>query len=102
VAATAHRPAEAAGLTGDQLQAAVEAASLAAALHARASEADKMGATTVGEAGGEHGGRLGGADPSSEIAWLVQVARAFDRSPVAAATLAANSGGEEPSSGIVR
>lgn len=102
VAATARQLANAAGLVGDQLQAAVEAASLAAALRAKASEQDEMGATTLGEAGGEPAGHPGGADLSSEIAWLVQVARAFDRSPVVAATLTANSGSDGPSSGIVR
>lgn len=87
VAATARRLAEAAGLVGDQLQAAVEAAGLAAALRAKAE--DKQGATTRGERGGEHARHPGAADLSSEVAWLVQVARAFDRSPVVAATLAA-------------
>jgi hypothetical protein len=102
VAATARQLAEAAGLAGNQLQVAVEAASLAAALHAKVDAEDKMGTTTRSEGGGEHGGHPGGADLSSEIAWLVQVARAIDRSPVVAATLAATSGGDKPSSGIMR
>jgi hypothetical protein len=90
VAATARQLAEAAGLAGDQLQATVEAASLAAALHAKAGEQDVRGATTASEGGGKPAGHPGGADLCGEVAWLVQVARAFDRSPVVAAALDAD------------
>jgi len=80
VAATAARFGRASGLTGKDLDAAVEASVLAAAMRARNNE--RHVSTAVPDA-------PGGSDLCSEIASLVPVARAFARSPVVRAVLAA-------------
>jgi hypothetical protein len=79
VASAALRLGQAAGLSGAELDAAVEASVLAAALRAkhdgRTATTDRLDAP-------------GGSDLSGEIAWLVSVATAFAGSPVVRAVLA--------------
>jgi len=68
VAAAARERARAAGLTGQQLEAAVEAAAVAAALRSRASgRAPASAVVTV----------AGGADLASDTVFLSRVARAY-------------------------
>lgn len=68
------------GLDGDELAAVVEAAQLKAALQSRID-----GDTPTSDAPGDEFGIRGGDDISGEIAWLLQVARAYTYSPVVAA-----------------
>jgi hypothetical protein len=74
-----------AGLDGEDLHAAVEAASLAAAVHAKAHEqpaaADWVSAAAVG-------GTELAADLESESAWLMKVAAAYAHSPLVRALVA--------------
>lgn len=68
------------GLDGEDLRAVVEAASLAAAVQAKAEGCRaRTGARTVAAAGG--------ADLESESRWFVKVATAYTRSPLVRATL---------------
>jgi hypothetical protein len=76
--ATAEQRGRAAGLTGDDLRAAVEAGTLAAAL--RAKDAGRPTASATGTGMDGHGRN----DLPSEVARLVQVATAFRRSRVVA------------------
>ena len=80
VAATADALGRRAGLSGDALAAATEAAVIAAALRAKAAGAPARppAAEPV----------TGGRDLADEVAWLTQVARAFAGSPVVAAVVA--------------
>ncbi|MBA8930984.1 hypothetical protein BC739_008231 [Kutzneria viridogrisea] len=80
VAEVAARHGAAAGLSGDQLRAAVEAAQLAVALRAKTSGAAPVVTGEVDYPGGE--------DLAGEIAWLIRVSTAFAGSPVVQATLA--------------
>ena len=77
LAAAARKVARPAGLAGDQMAAAVEAAVLAAALRAKASGTPALPTGAV--PGWQH---MPGPDLHSEAAWLVQVAQAFDRDPL--------------------
>jgi hypothetical protein len=81
VAARARRLGESAGLSGPDLDAAVEASVLAAALRAK-NDGKAVSAVQVDAPGG--------SDLSGEVAWLVSVATAFARSPVVAAVVAAD------------
>ena len=74
LAAAARKVARPAGLTGDQIAAAVEAAVLAAVLRAKASGTPALPTGAV--PGWQH---IPGPDLHSEAAWLVQVAQAFNR-----------------------
>ncbi len=74
---------EAAGLTGDELRAAVAAAQLKAALNAKAQER-AVPANSRGSADDREIFELRrGNDLTTEAAWLGQIARAYMRSPVA-------------------
>jgi hypothetical protein len=73
-----------AGLEGEELGAVVEAASLAAALDAKAHDQLHVGPAAAVPTGGDHGSSVG-ADLSSEVARLTRVARAFTGSPLVAA-----------------
>ncbi|MGP4002777.1 MAB_1171c family putative transporter [Streptomyces sp. 8N706] len=81
VARTARELGEAKGITGDELEAVVEAARLAAALHARTSGAG----TTAHAAEAPHDPAAG--DIREEALWLIRVADAYRRCPVVKATL---------------
>jgi Family of unknown function (DUF6545) len=72
----AHRHGRAAGYTGDQLLALVEAATITAALHAKKLDRPER-------VGGTGNPALGGDDEATETAWLTRVAQAL-RDPVAA------------------
>jgi hypothetical protein len=74
LAAAARKVMHPAGLAGDEAAAAAEASVLAAALRARASGPPALAAGGVPE--WQH---MPGPDLPSEAAWLVRVARAFDR-----------------------
>jgi hypothetical protein len=75
------------GLDGEDLQAVVEAASLAAAMHAKAAPEAGTPHPRPDTVGQDHGPSVG-ADLASEIAWLTQVACAFTDSPLVAAAVA--------------
>ncbi|MCP2259756.1 hypothetical protein LX15_003462 [Streptoalloteichus tenebrarius] len=83
VAAVADRLGRAAGLPADDLLAVVEAARLAAAVRDKA-----RGSPPTGDPPADGHEQPGGADLSTEIAWLVRVSRAYRRSPVVRAALA--------------
>lgn len=68
------------GLDGDELAAVVEAAQLKVALRSRIDDCAPGLSSPVDESEVR-----GGDDISSEVAWLLQVARAYTRSPVVAA-----------------
>jgi hypothetical protein len=97
VAATARRLGEAAGLSGDDLQATIDAATLAAALRAKA----RNEAVTASPAGGvlasDHDSATG-ADLSSEVRWLKRIARTFAGSPVVTTALAVTGCGDDAAS----
>jgi hypothetical protein len=76
VAATAYRLAGTASLSGQQRQAVAEAATLKAALMARQHNRPPLDQLV------DATDPAGGADVAEETAWLVQVARAFVRSPI--------------------
>jgi hypothetical protein len=79
----ARRCGEAAGLTGDELRAAVAAAQLRAALNAKAQGRVAL-ASSRGSADDREIFELRrGNDLTTEAAWLRQIARAYTRSPVA-------------------
>jgi len=78
LAAAARKVMHPARLAGDEIAAAVEASVLAAALRARASGPPVLAAGGV--PGWQH---MPGPDLPSEAAWLVRVARAFDRDSLA-------------------
>ena len=85
----ARRHAERAGLDGEVLQAAVEAAVIAVAVarqRAGCPARPDSGRTPLDGAG--PAGRTGAGNPAVEVAWLIQVARAYAASSVVAATLA--------------
>jgi len=72
-----------AGLTGDELRAAVAAAQLKAALNAKVA-GRVVPANSPGRADdGESIERCRGNDLTSEAAWLAQIARAYASSPAA-------------------
>lgn len=79
VAARAMEHGRQAGLTGSELQAVVEAATVAAALQAKARGDQPVGTGEV---------EPGGDDLTGEVEWLVRVSRAAQRSPVVAQVLA--------------
>jgi hypothetical protein len=76
VASRARRLGERAGLDGIELNAAVEAATLTAAIDAKASGRPGL------DRAGPVLGTSGGSDLAGELAWLTKVAGAFARSPV--------------------
>jgi hypothetical protein len=79
----ARRCGEAAGLTGDELRAAVAAAQVRAALNAKA-QGRVAPANSRGSADDREMFELRrGNDLTAEAAWLRQIARAYTRSPVA-------------------
>jgi hypothetical protein len=75
----ARRAGERAGLAGSRLQATIEAAVIAEAIHAKPRNVEPAGRYTFEVRGGD--------DLASETVWLVQVARAFTRSPIVAAAV---------------
>ncbi|MFE5864315.1 MAB_1171c family putative transporter [Streptomyces virginiae] len=82
VAETARVLGEARGLTGDDLEAVVEAAQIAAALHARAAGADQ----DISQPLLPHD--PAGGDILREADWLTRVAEAYRKSPVVATVVA--------------
>jgi hypothetical protein len=87
VAETARALGEQHGLGGDELAAVIEATHIAAAIKAK-SEHPGLGAAGAQGASAATGTLRGGTDAATELAWLVQVSRAFAGSPVVAAALA--------------
>jgi hypothetical protein len=75
-----------AGLEGEELGAVVEAASLAAALDAKAHDQLRVAPVAAGPTDGDHGSSVA-ADLSSEVVRLMHVARAFTGSPLVAAAV---------------
>lgn len=78
VAISAQREAEKAGLAGDELQVTIEASQLKFALSVMNQDAGSFETPTIPSVDSNPNG----TDISTEIKWLVQVARAFVNSPV--------------------
>jgi hypothetical protein len=88
VADTAARLGRLAGLDSEELRAVVEAASLAAAVEAKAQGWPATGARTLAAPGG--------ADLESESSWLVRVAAAYTHSPLIGAVLTSDRTEQRP------
>lgn len=92
VAASAQRLCQDAGLSGVEAHTTIEAASLAAALRARAERRPPL-AKPVAPA------PIGGADVRSEVAVLERIAHSYTQSAIVRATLASQSGWDPPTAG---